>query len=199
MQHLAPCFDRAFLHDLSLSSPINFTVVRALSFAVSLHLDFGIINTGWIGLLGTKPYGNDVFNRWCDLACSSLRFSSIKNPFLSFSFWCLMQLNFSPVGSTKCKPHSIFHFYWCIDTYIPIYTYVFMNWILSVIPPPSFFPPSIHIYCINFISQPWISLCHWKKNLFHQQRNAAVLAKRDFFPIKKRHFPGKCFLWERFQ
>lgn len=56
MEHLAPCFDQAFLHDLStLSSPFNFTVMRALSATGLFHLDFIITNTGWTSPLSTKP------------------------------------------------------------------------------------------------------------------------------------------------
>jgi len=56
MENLVPCFDQAFLHDLStLSSFFNFTLIRALSVAVLFHLDLIIINTAWSGPLGTKP------------------------------------------------------------------------------------------------------------------------------------------------
>lgn len=56
IKHFAPCFDQAFLHDLSTSSsPLNFTVMRVHSGTGLFHLDFTITNTGWNDPLGTKP------------------------------------------------------------------------------------------------------------------------------------------------
>lgn len=97
-----------------------------------------------------------------------------------------MQLSHFPSRLNKIQ--NSFPFLFLFGRYIWIYEYIGIHeiefYLFLLHPPFHLVPPCIHIYCINFISQPWILLCHQRKNLFHQQRNPPTLL-RDFSPLRK--------------
>lgn len=113
-----------------------------------------------------------------------------------------MQLSLFPTRLHKVQNPflflSIFGRYIWIYGYTNILIFMKLNFICSYSTPLSLlFPPCIHIYCINLISQPWILLCHQRKSISSVEE--CTNPSSDIFPIKKEHFPGKCFLLECFQ